>query len=378
MATERAYSLILALYLHHTYALVPSSSANKPLFPSQVYESIQNAKIAVIPNFLDRNTVATLRKDAQECVSSFDTDALSGYGSSGTFDPTRDRTVLKLDRWKNTALGDWSVRQRFGAQMAAVRSDLARELNRPQLAQGVAASNRYGNGSTEISYTRFGPGAFLKRHVDEHHEELKGRAGWQQPTRRSVSWLVYLNEDWHGERDGGQLRCFERKATLASTRIGARNGDLQVAWLKPSTLDPVERPVFLEGHGGDSCRMYMVNDGGLKEYISTHFDAHPILYVAGSEALARRLLVNHKDIADRLHLIEPPKSKFGDFMNGDAQYLGQGRPAFEDEELLDVDPMGGTLVLFDSVSLPHEVLATKKRERWATSGWFHEDQQSIA
>jgi Rps23 Pro-64 3,4-dihydroxylase Tpa1-like proline 4-hydroxylase len=46
-----------------------------------------------------------------------------------------------------------------------------------------------------------------------------------------------------------------------------------------------------------------------------------------------------------------------------------------DELLEDIDPMGGTLVVFDSVTLPHEVLATKNRERWAASGWMHEDQQ---
>ena len=35
-------------------------------------------------------------------------------------------------------------------------------------------------------------------------------------------------------------------------------------------------------------------------------------------------------------------------------------------------PEGGTLVLFDSVSLPHEVMPTVGRERFALSGWFHE------
>lgn len=62
-------------------------------------------------------------------------------------------------------------------------------------------------------------------------------------------------------------------------------------------------------------------------------------------------------------------------MGGKQDYLGLGEDPASDELLADIDPMGGTLVLFDSVSLPHEVLATKNRERWATSGWFHEDQQ---
>jgi hypothetical protein len=31
--------------------------------------------------------------------------------------------------------------------------------------------------------------------MDEHHEELKGpKAAWATASRRSVSWLVYLND----------------------------------------------------------------------------------------------------------------------------------------------------------------------------------------
>ena len=42
------------------------------------------------------------------------------------------------------------------------------------------------------------------------------------------------------------------------------------------------------------------------------------------------------------------------------------------ERVRDVAPLGGTLVMFDSVSLPHEVMPTTQRERFACSGWFHE------
>ena len=82
-------------------------------------------------------------------------------------------------------------------------------------------------------------------------------------------------------------------------------------------------------------------------------------------------------MADRFHLIEPPKSRITDILKGDKAYAGSGEDAAIDEELEDVDPRGGTLVLFDSVSLPHEVLATKGKERWACSGWLHEDQQPL-
>jgi 2OG-Fe(II) oxygenase superfamily len=40
-----------------------------------------------------------------------------------------------------------------------------------------------------------------------------------------------------------------------------------------------------------------------------------------------------------------------------------------------VSPQGGTLLLFDSVSLPHEVMTTIQGERLALAGWFHEKQQ---
>jgi Rps23 Pro-64 3,4-dihydroxylase Tpa1-like proline 4-hydroxylase len=153
--------------------------------------------------------------------------ALASYGTSGNFDPARDRAVLKLQQWQDQGIGDWSVRKSFGNRMQNLRQDLAHNLNRPGLLLGNSVK-KYGEGSTEISYTRFGPGAFLKRHVDEHHEELKGKAGWSKPTRRSLSWLIYLNEDWDANKHGGCLRCFERTAS-SSRIIGARgSGDLQV------------------------------------------------------------------------------------------------------------------------------------------------------
>ena len=45
----------------------------------------------------------------------------------------------------------------------------------------------------------------------------------------------------------------------------------------------------------------------------------------------------------------------------------------------DISPAAGTLVLFDSVSMPHQVLPiTGTRQRVAATGWFHEDSQFSA
>jgi hypothetical protein len=44
--------------------------------------------------------------------------------------------------------------------------------------------------------------------------------------------------------------------------------------------------------------------------------------------------------------------------------------------ILDVTPATGTLVFFDSVTLPHLVMeVVGSRQRIAATGWFHEDSQ---
>ena len=46
-------------------------------------------------------------------------------------------------------------------------------------------------------------------------------------------------------------------------------------------------------------------------------------------------------------------------------------------EIFEVAPLGGTLLLFDSVAVPHSVLPTTEGDRIALAGWFHEDQQEF-
>lgn len=51
---------------------------------------------------------------------------------------------------------------------------------------------------------------------------------------------------------------------------------------------------------------------------------------------------------------------------------GQLRLYPQDAETVDVQPEAGTLVLFRSADLPHEVLPAR-RERWSVAGWFRRD-----
>lgn len=355
------------------------------MFSNDVYERIKHGKIAVVHNFLPKHEVRALQRDAGNLHQEghFSTDALASYGKSGEFDPSKDRAVLKLAQWKNSDLGDWDTRQAFARRMKDMRADLSQQLQRPKLVTGDSVT-KYGEGSTEISYTRFGPGAYLARHVDEHHEECKGVAGWQKPTRRSMTWLIYLNEDWNTDKNGGCLRCFERKATPSGTVGARRDGDLQVGWLRPTDSDPVEYPVFMDAQraqdgsagvkiGSGNCAMYIDDPSGVPgaiQYISNDFYANPTLFVAGSELIVRKTLLTRRDWQERFHLIEPPKSKLTSMLKSDGRHK-------DNEVSMDIEPTGGTLVLFDSVTLPHEVLATVGKDRWASSGWFHEDQQPV-
>ena len=289
---------------------------------------------------------------------------------------------MKLNQWKRKDIGQAALRHDvLGGIAARLRTDLALNLNRPNLDKGHSTTD-YGFGSTEISYTRFGPGAYLKRHIDEHHEELKGVRGWEKPTRRSISWLIYLNEDdWDPEIHGGQIRCFERRK-FASGRIGAMpNGDLQIGWLRAQDGNTGERAVFLDGRvedddgTGANCAMYIVTEGEggqmIPQYITKKFHPNPVLFLSGGDFFARKLLIDNPILAPLFHFLEPPRSAADKF------FARATIPSVaEDDELAnDIAPIGGTLVLFDSVSLPHEVLPSHERERWAASGWYHEDQQ---
>ena len=321
--------------------------------------------------------VSRLRSDASTLYNDgyFTVDALAGYGKSAgakdkaSFDATKDRAVLpayipsqkKAGPFLSSTLGDVDARKKLTTKITALRSDLAKGLDRP----GIDVLD-YGNDNHEISYTRFGQGALLARHIDEHHEECKGIVGWSRPTRRSLSWLVYLNEDWDANNDGGCLRTFERK-TESAFSVGSRHGDLQIGWLKSTPYDPIERPVFLDGRRGNisgKCALYIdSNDGQRKVYLTKEFNSDPYLFLT-SDFFVQNLLIQDHDLGKRFHYLEQPKSAL-------TSYLGQD----PGERIKDVAPAGGTLVVFDSVALPHEVLPTLSRERWAASGWFHEKQQ---
>ena len=355
--------------------------------PDHIIDTINRGGIAQVDDFLSSSQVSKLRADAQTLFREghFITDSLANYGKSAAakdkaqFDIRRDRAVCPayipskaaLGPFVNDQLGNSDARKQLTKTVASVRNELGVALDRPGM-----ASLPDGMYNHEISYTRFGPGAYLKRHVDEHHEEMKGVRGYLSPTRRSLSWLVYLNEsDWDASKDGGCLRTYPRLAENVA-KVGARNGDLQIGWLAPTHQDPVERPVLLDaqrqGEAGNCALYYMNDDRAI--YLTKNFQADPFLFLSTGDWVVQHVLISNPLFGERFHYLEPPKSQLTSFMEAN---LKANTGTTVGEGVLDVPPTGGTLVVFDSVSLPHEVLSTLERERWAISGWFHEAQQEI-
>ena len=109
----------------------------------------------------------------------------------------------------------------------------------------------------------------------------------------------------------------------------------------------------------------MTPETGEREWLSPLFDSQAMpAPVDGG--------VSPTDLAAALAQLLP-KEMQDRFSSVEAVPHEGGPPA----HIVDVSPVGGTLVLFDSVSLPHEVMPTLKGQRMAMAGWFHEPSQEF-
>jgi len=372
-------SLVLSFILLVTASSLQASPLPFTPLPSDAAATILSGRILSVPSFLPPALFSSLKADARSLFKQglYTPDALAKYGAKKdgvAFDPRRDRTVLpafipsssQTGPFLDPALGDYEARQELQSTIDGLRATLSVALSRPALSEAPARP--------EISFTRFGPGAYLKRHTDERHEELKRAAGWSDPTRRSVSWLIYLNDDdWDPATDGGCLRTFQRLRQPPSHSVGALDGDLQIGWLAAVATDPVDRPVFLDARRARSpsnnCALYTGDDENRRAYVTSDFKAEPVLF------LTTDFFINllQKDLQHRFHYLDLPKNALLEKFNV-LRGKESGKIANPNEIVRDIAPTGNTLVLFDSVCLPHEVLAAT-RDRFACSGWLREKQQ---
>eukprot|EP00929_Paragymnodinium_shiwhaense_P112158 TRINITY_DN80415_c0_g1_i1.p1 TRINITY_DN80415_c0_g1~~TRINITY_DN80415_c0_g1_i1.p1 ORF type:complete len:437 (+),score=64.13 TRINITY_DN80415_c0_g1_i1:86-1396(+) len=323
--------------------------------PEQAIDSIRRGEVATVQNWLPSALVTSLREDA---VTLHDRGLFSGEGKGRLIrdadsgrqyisreSTSRDRQTLRRGIWSDDGSGSRRLRVQFEDRLQRVRQDVGRRLGR-DIAQPLGQNT---------SYSRFGPGALMKRHFDEAHEDTKGVFGWTQPTRLSLSWLVYLNDDWDMQRDGGALRSFSRVAGQAADAgpIGEEDGYMQMGWLR--TPGGLERPVYLDSRNyGQKCLLF-ADEAGRRRDLTRPFR----LQGAPVPVPFERFMLDSDD-ASRFRPFSFP-------VPGDDAYRP---PPASEEVAVEHPPTGGSLVIFDSVATPHEVLETYDRERWAAFGWF--------
>jgi len=334
------------------------------LIGSKELETIAEGGVVVLPNWLGTDLVRRMKKDALNLFESgfFTPDGLTNTALSkdkqGFAKSTDRQTFRGGDGWYDKNAGDLSTREEFADRMKLLREELALGLGRPTLIPE-------GTRKHEMTYNLYEPGAKLGRHLDEHHEETKGPKGWQLPTRRSVTWLIYLNEDWV-EEEGGTLHCYPRK-TPSSAPVGAHDGNLQVGWIDHT------HPVFLDAWrpSGQTALYKLEQNGKDRKYISgVDFDV-PRQPIEFDKFLAKKYQNRFEQISTAR--LDPR------FVNTEGkQQASIALSNDTDQYTIDIVPAAGTLVLFDSVTLPHSVReVTSNRRRIAATGWFHEDSQGL-
>eukprot|EP00957_Ditylum_brightwellii_P100595 7667728-Ditylum_brightwellii.AAC.1 len=119
--------------------------------------------------------------------------------------------------------------------------------------------------------------------------------------------------------------------------------------------------------------LYTIDGSGNKRDLSTRPFANIALYLAGGDKVARSLMVSNGEDAKRLHLIDAPKSLVSSLKTKAGPAEGEDGG----ERIRDIVPKAGTLVMFDSVSLPHEVLMTN-RERFGVQDWRERENKEAS
>jgi hypothetical protein len=344
---------------------------------------IRQGKIYVQHDFLSSDEVMKLRKDIKQLLNyksnPFHRSGLSNRveGDQNIFDQT-DRLTCTIHPYL------WKGDQQYSFMRSLVEDKLETLKHELQLSTSYPGCKEPEYNLAEMYYSVSPTGSSLPKHQDDRHEETKGEKAWLEDTRRSISWLVYLNMEWD-KSCGGEFRAYYRKCNR-TVQCGSHDGNIQVGWLRndlEGNAQSVEfEPVFLDSWiktlSDDYREDYMGDDDNFKwqpfsamyclksldplnqerEYISNSFGST-------SPTWPKESNLNPSDFIKALScqlLNENLRERF----------VGLEQIDDTDIDVVDILPLGGKLVLFDSVVIPHEVLEVKRGERLAIAGWFHE------
>ena len=352
--------------------------------------TIQQGRVYQHMNFLTESEVEYLLNEMKENEQCFRPSGLSELSQKQqSFNIQKDRSTCPVPWWNTQIImkDDDTLNPTLSQiqhKLQSLRALLSHELQRPTMMDS--------NLQHECYYSTSPTGSSLKIHMDERHEEMKGSRGWLLPSRRSISWLVYLSDsEWTLSKNGGALRTYPPTQLNNSNNkspIGNQNGNLQIGYLtstKSKTTDST--PVYLD------CWFPLPNSN------TNTMEPHSILYVVDEKTgdlnyITRPWLQEEqshfRSLADFLkhqqQHHQPGTSNQNQifYVNRDiskAFQLLEDREAWDKGQfgigktMEDITPSRASLVMFDSVSLPHEVLKVTSGTRNALAGWFHEPTQ---
>ena len=124
----------------------------------------------------------------------------------------------------------------------------------------------------------------------------------------------------------------------------------------------------------DGCRwrsesgLYCVR-GGQRCYLTAGFTANSPSWPAPAASVASDGGVSEAELASAFAAQLPASLR--------PSFTGVAQVPQVRQQVVEVPPAGGTLVLFDSVTVPHEVIPVTDGERLAVAGWFHEPTQQF-
>jgi len=393
-----------------------SSSTQSLLDMDRLKKTIATGRVYQQDNFLSSHQVSYLLNEIENLEQSGGfrpsglSNTLKGKQQEQGFDASRDRITCEVPWWKELLLSSDATADTVDStrlyqnntaalKINQLRHDLSQILSRPTMKDANLAHECY--------YSVSHQGAFLPRHMDERHEELKGRKGWLLPSRRSLSWLIYLSdENWTVDVNGGALRSFpQEKLSLEPDNINSGNGyyarssqqpngDLQVGWLSSSSSlsnnDDGVRPVYLNSWfapipGAEPhCVLYIVVNRDSHDN-ETEYLTHPWLTDAlqGMSVSDFLQAMTEQDARSKPSSSSSPPQLFLQPEMAQHFSLLEDRPAWDRDEIPqgavveDINPVRGRLVVFDSLLVPHQVQVIKEGRRSALAGWFHEETQQF-
>lgn len=361
------------------------ASASSLLDVDRLKQAIALGRVYQQPGFLSEDQVQVILREIREMESQnrFQRKGLSNtvLGQNQTFDAKLDRSICPVP-WFNDALEGSDIRE-IPSKLRELQHSLSQALDRPSMALTTAVNH-------ECYYSKSEVGSRLPRHMDERHEETKGAKGWLLPSRRSLSWLIYLSTpaDWTLATNGGALRTYPQQKVLNDHAPPTHDGNLQVGWLVGDGNTSGSRAVYLdswhpvvgvvaEGTVPEPhCVLYIVDREGKREYVTRPWLTEQLQGLPMMDFM--KLAAEHDANASKepmlLFLQASHAATFAPLEDRAAWDAGQ---APRGSETIDIVPLRGSLVVFDSVQLPHQVEIIESGTRLALAGWFHEKTQEF-